>query len=182
MPATKTSKEEILEKSLQLIWERGYYQSSFSELSKACGIRHAHFYYYFKDKEDLMSQVLQAAHRYFKEKVFSIAYNESADASVRLETMLRKLKVLYTKNFAGCLFGNTVLEAAHADQPFLDVVKLVFKDFVAALKHLFMANLDEQAAELKAIQTFQQVQGALVLTRLFKDTSYILDTLKTIKV
>jgi len=77
MPAIKTSKEEIIKKSAALIWEKGYKHTSFSDLSKACAIRNAHFYYYFKDKEDLMSHVLQYASGYMNKKVFDLAYQDN---------------------------------------------------------------------------------------------------------
>jgi len=181
MPLVKTSKDEILAKSTLLIWERGFHQASFSELSKACGIRNAHFYYYFKDKEDLMMQVLNTSYSFFEEKVFSIAHNKSLTAKVRLSKMVRLLDVIYTKNYGGCIFGNTVLESAHNENPFLDVVKKMFDAYTAALKDIFSERLSEEEAQQLAIKTIQQVQGALMMVRLYKDHSYIRNFLNSLE-
>jgi TetR/AcrR family transcriptional regulator, transcriptional repressor for nem operon len=173
MPVVKTSKEEILRKSTLLIWDQGYKQTSFSDLSKACGIRNAHFFYYFKDKEDLMTQILEGASSYFKEKIFAIAYRDELSPDERLKLMVKKLNVLYMKNYGGCLFGNTVLEAAHNESPFLEIVKDVFREFVAALQHLFSATMSEEDSLKLANEKLEQLQGAAMMMRLFKDRSHL---------
>jgi len=182
MPIVKTSKEEIIRKSTLLIWERGYHQASFSELSKACGIRNAHFYYYFKDKEDLMTQVLDSVYEFFREKVFSIAHDESLSATDRLIKMVRFLDVIYTKNFGGCIFGNTVLESAYNQSPFLEVAKKMFDAYMSALEHIFREKLPAGEARQLALKTFQQAQGALMMVRLYKDHTYIKNLLKDLRV
>jgi TetR/AcrR family transcriptional repressor of nem operon len=173
VPATKTSKEEILRKSTHLIWEQGYKHTSFSDLSKACGIQSAHFYYYFKDKEDLMTQVLENAAELFRQKIFSIAYRDELSPEGRLTMIIKKLNVFYTKNFVGCMFGNVVLETAYADSPFLEVVRQLFKDFIGALKHIYSFKMSEAEAGSKAILTIQQLEGAIMMMRLYRDRSYV---------
>jgi TetR/AcrR family transcriptional regulator, transcriptional repressor for nem operon len=173
MPATKTSKEEILRKSTHLIWEQGYKHTSFSDLSKACGIQNAHFYYYFKDKEDLMTQVLEGASELFKQKIFSVAYRDELPPEERLTLIIKKLNIFYMKNYGGCMFGNVVLETAHTGSPFLEIVKDLFKSFIAALQHIYSVKLSPEEAEAKAVLTVQQLEGAIMMMRLFKDRSYV---------
>ena len=55
MPTIKTSKEEILQKSLLLIWEKGYHYTSIGDLAATLGMAKSHCYYYFKDKEEIKS-------------------------------------------------------------------------------------------------------------------------------
>jgi len=173
MPAIKTSKEEIIKRSAALIWEKGYKHTSFSDLSKACSIRNAHFYYYFNDKEDLMSEVLLYAAGYMKKKVFDIAYQDNLSTAERLEIMGKKLRTLYCKNNSGCLFANITLEMSHSNAPFLEIVRSIFRDFIAALKHIYELELPAELAEKKAILTVQQIEGALIMMRLYNDKSYI---------
>jgi TetR/AcrR family transcriptional repressor of nem operon len=173
MPAVKTSKEEILKKSSRLIWEQGYKQTSFTDLSKACGIQSAHFYYYFKDKEDLVKQILEAASQLFNQKIFSIAYRNELSPEERLSLIIKKLSVIYLKNYAGCLFGNMVLETAHINSPFVEILRNLFKDFFNALKHIFSSKMASSDAEVAAIQAVQQFEGAVMMMRLYRDRSYI---------
>jgi len=173
MPTVKTSKEEILRKSTMLIWQQGYKHTSFSDLSRACNIRSAHFYYYFKDKEDLMCQILENSRQYFKAKIFSVAFQDEISAAERLKIMIKKLNVLYTISNGGCMFGNMVLENAHTKSPFLDIIRMFFHEFIEALTHIYLDKLDEQQAKQKALQTVQQLEGAIMLMRLFNDKSYV---------
>jgi TetR/AcrR family transcriptional repressor of nem operon len=173
MPSIKTSKEEIIQKSAALIWEKGYKHTSFSDLSKACAIRNAHFFYYFKDKEDLMSEVLLYASGYMKKKVFDIAYQDNLSTTERLEIMGKKLKTLYCKNNSGCMFANITLEMSHSNASFLEIVRSIFRDFIAALTHIYEIDMPAELAEKKAIQAVQQIEGALIMMRIYDDKSYI---------
>jgi len=180
MPLVKTSKEEILQKSAVLIWEQGYKHTSFADLSKACAIRNAHFYYYFKDKEDLMAQVLQYVANHVKSKIFDLAYQDNLPAAQRLEIMGRKLKTLYCRNNSGCMFANITLEMAHTDAPFLEIVRSIFGDFIAALTHIYEIDMPGPAANKKAVRAVQQIEGAIMMMRLYNDKSYIDDALNNL--
>lgn len=169
MPTVKTSKEEIIKKSALIIWGKGYKHTSFSDLSKACDIRNAHFYYYFKDKEDLMYQVLEYARDFINKKIFDIAYQEELSVEERLITIGKKLKKLYFKNNSGCMFANITLEMSHTEVSFLEIVRSTFKDFIAALKHLFEYKLPSEEAQKKASIAVQQIEGALMMMRLYND-------------
>jgi TetR/AcrR family transcriptional repressor of nem operon len=181
MPLVKTSKEEILQKTAQVILRQGYRNSSFADLSKACGIRSAHFFYYFRDKEDLMTQVLELAYQYFKQKVFSVAYRDDLPVAERLDLLKRKLNVL-NKTESGCMFGNAALENSHLDSSFLSVVRVFFTEFIAALTHIYSQKYDETQAHIMATQTLQQLEGAVMMMKLFKDRSYLTAAMARIKI
>ena len=180
MPLVKTSKEEILQKTAQVILRQGYRNSSFADLSKACGIRSAHFFYYFRDKEDLMTQVLELTYQYFKQKVFSVAYRDDLAAEERLELLKRKITVL-NKTESGCMFGNAALENSHLDSSFLTVVRMFFTEFIAALTYIYSQKYNEVEAHIKATQNLQQLEGAVMMMKLFKDRSYLTDAMARIQ-
>lgn len=180
MPLVKTSKEEILQKTARVILRQGYRNSSFADLSKACGIRSAHFFYYFRDKEDLMTQVLELTYQYFKQKVFSVAYRDDLPPTERLELLKRKINVL-NKTESGCIFGNAALENSHLDSPFLKVVRVFFTEFIAALSYIYGQKYDEAEAHDRATQSLQQLEGAVMMMKLFKDRSYLLNALARIQ-
>lgn len=57
-PATK-KKEEIIEATLKLYADRGYYLTNIRDIAKAVGISAPTFYHYFQDKRELFVEVIE---------------------------------------------------------------------------------------------------------------------------
>lgn len=51
-------KQLILEKGLEVIWKKGYHDTSINDIVKAAGIPKGSFYYYFETKEDFSIEAL----------------------------------------------------------------------------------------------------------------------------
>jgi AcrR family transcriptional regulator len=90
MPIIKTTKEEIIWKSLQVFRRQGYYRTSMADLAMATGLTKGVFYHHFSSKEELMKTVLQAMIQWFDEKVFSVAYQTTLSPQERIEKMTEK--------------------------------------------------------------------------------------------
>ena len=174
MPVVKTSKEEVLLKAAQVIRQRGYAYTSMQDLAKACGIQPSHFYYYFKDKEDLMTAILQSAVERFNQYIGIIADDESLEPVDRLDKMLKKMAKSFLFTEGGCLMGNTVLETAYLEPHFIGVLKAFFESYIGALKKIYQAKFTEKYAQNLAEQVVQDLQGGIMLSLLFRDDNYTL--------
>ena len=162
MPVVKTSKEEVVVKALLFIRQHGYANASMTDLAKACDIQPSHFYYYFKNKEDLMSEILAYTLKYFQERVMIHADDTEISPTERLEKILNKYSKILMQGEGGCIMGNTILETAHNDPPFLSIIKRFFEDFTTVLTKVYQAKYTEGYARDLAEQVIQDVEGGIL--------------------
>ena len=173
MPVVKTSKEEILKKAFRVFLEKGYYHTSVSDLSRACNIEKPHFYYYFKNKQDLMISILRFVRIWAKKNLFAYAYNETLEPRVRLERVLNQIEKIHTQGYWGCIFSNTALETANNDDAFLPVLKIYFDEWLDCLKTIFSLKYDNETAENLALGFFEGLNGTLLMVKVYRDYSYL---------
>jgi TetR/AcrR family transcriptional regulator, transcriptional repressor for nem operon len=174
MPVLKTSKEEVIMKSSQIIRQRGYASASMNDLAKACDIQPSHFYYYFKNKEDLMTEILTYSAKYFQERIMIYADDAALNPTEKLEKMLKRSVRLFMFGEGGCIMGNTVLETAHNNPPFLAIIKQFFDDFIHAISKVYQAKYTEEYARDLAEQVVQDIEGGIMLSQLYKDERFMM--------
>jgi TetR/AcrR family transcriptional repressor of nem operon len=145
-----------------------------NDLALACGLQKGSFYHYFNSKEALMQGVLNTLHQYYKNKIFSLAYNDDISAKARMESFFLKQEPIFTQDLAGCLFGNITLETISVEVEFRSVIQAFFSDWIAAFKHIFIADgcTDEMASQL-AKQSVMEIEGALMMMRVFEDVEIL---------
>lgn len=169
MPIQKTTKDEIIIKSIEVFRKRGYYKTSMSDLAEVCGLQKGSFYYHFKSKEELMQAALEKVHSYYNKKVFSIAYEKGLSAEERFIKLFKKQEPIITQDLAGCLFGNMTLESISGKMEFKNFLKAFFADWIAAFQHLYKENYTEEQAIALAQQSVMEIEGALMMMRLYDD-------------
>lgn len=169
MAKQKTTKDEIIKKAVEVFRKQGYYKTSMSDLAKACGLLKGSFYYHFASKEELMQAVLESVHGYYTHKVFSIAYEKGKTAQQRFEQLFEKQAPIMTEDLAGCLFGNMTLETISSNPEFKQFLQTFFNDWKAAFQHIFEENHSTEVAKALADQSIIEVEGALMMMRLYDD-------------
>lgn len=173
MPKVLTNKKELIGKAIKVFLKNGYYNSSFSDLAKACDIEKSHFYYYFKDKRDLMNQCLNAFSQQIQENVFDISTDEMVEPSERIKKMFNYLWGLYTDNEYGCLFGNTLLETVGKEPYFEETIRDFFEKWKDALVHLYTLKMLKGNIEEMVFDDIEKLQGSIMMMRLYKDKSHL---------
>ena len=176
MPIQKTTKDEIIMKSIEVFRQRGYYKTSMSDLASACGLQKGSFYHHFKSKEKLMQEVLTMVHSFYNKKVFSIAYEEDLTAEERFIKLFEMQEPIITYDSSGCLFGNMTLESVSSEMEFKEELKAFFSDWIAAFKHLYMEKHEEVVAEELAKQSVMEIEGALMMMRLYDNKDILKST------
>ncbi|MBD0258693.1 MAG: TetR/AcrR family transcriptional regulator [Cytophagales bacterium] len=169
MPVQKTTREEILEKAIDVFGRQGYHRTSMHDLAATCGLLKGSFYHYFSSKEALMEEVLRYSLDYFRKHIFSVARRPDLPPGERLRTMLEKSSVIILRNNQGCMFGNTVLETANVLPQFRETTQAFFADWTDALAHIYTSKYDPPTALEQARQTVMEVEGAIMLTKLCND-------------
>jgi len=178
-PAKKyTKKQEIMWIAADIFRQNGYHNTSISDLAKACGMHNAHFYYYFKDKENLLEESLAYITNYFDKKVFCIAFEEGLSAKEKASQMLETTQKVFLNNQGGCIMANITLETAQYDNRFIPVIQNFFNKWTEALKHIYEEKYQTKIAQEKAEQTIQDIEGGILLMRLYKDDKYFFNALQ----
>lgn len=180
MPKVKTSKEELIKSSLETFKMHGFPATSMSMLAKAAGVEKAHLYYYFKNKEDLMLEVLLYLNQYTSKYILSIAYQEELSSSERINQLLTKLKKFYKEYKLGCLMTNTVLQTLYEKDIFSNVAKKFCDDLIAAVAHLYEDRYSPKYALGKAKQAVQDMYGGMIFTQIYKDEKFLDDAIARI--
>lgn len=181
MPKIKTSKEELIQKSLVVFKANGYPTTSIAMLAKACGVEKAHLYYYFKNKEDLMSEVLIHLQQHTSKHIFSIAYDESLTYSQRLSLVLSNLKDFYKETKLGCLMSNTILQTLSGKENFNSLAQNFYTELINTIAHLYQDRYSVKYAIGKAEQAVQDLYGGLLFAQIYKDEAYLDRALHRIK-
>lgn len=180
MPKYKTSKEEILAKAYEVFKNKGYHQTKLSDLAEACGLEKPHFYYYFKNKKQLMKDVLRFAGEKMDEWVFDKAFNEAFSPEQRIRKMTQNLVKIHLRHFDGCIMGNTVLEAANTEPDLMQGVSDYFQKFLEAFEYIYGKVHTEADAKRYAQAALKEIQGSIILMRLYKDSSYLQEAAENI--
>jgi AcrR family transcriptional regulator len=181
MPKIVTSKEELIEKSLVVFKETGYPATSMAMVAKACGVEKAHLYYYFKNKEDLMVEVLRHLSQRASEEIFSIAYEEERSYSERLELLLTKLENFYKEVKTGCLLTNTIIQTLYERSVFKQIAQQFCTELIEAVAYLYQERYSSKYANNKAEQAVQDLYGGLIFAQIYDDDEHLIRALKRIK-
>jgi AcrR family transcriptional regulator len=175
VPIQKITKEEILKKSIAVFRQKGYHNTSMQDLAEASGLLKGSLYHYFKSKEDLMKELLVGVNSYANKKAFSIAFDESLTPEERLDKLLRTAGKIVLEQEGGCIIGNTTLETTGIVPVFEPILKSFFDDWTAALQHIFSLKKSPENALRLAQQTVVEMEGAVMMSRLYKDKQFLKD-------
>lgn len=171
MPKQKASVEDILRQSLKLFRQKSYHNTSIADIASACGLLKGSLYHYFPSKEALMSAVIQYAHEFFQKEVFSIAYDSSLSPQQRMEKMFKKSERALLSD--GNIMGNIGVETARVIPEFSEHIRVFYKEWMSAVEFVFKEITNEEDAKKLAEQTVAEFEGAVMMTRIFKDSRYI---------
>jgi len=168
MPKQKVSREYIVHESLKLFRLNSYHNTTMADIADACGLLKGSIYHHFKGKEDLMKAVMIYVHKFFKDQVFIHAYDRNLTPKERLTKMNSVAEHVFLGPEGGDLMGNVGLETAHVNPEFSGMIQIFFKDYIKALKAIYAENMDDQQAQTLAEQGIAELEGALMLSRIFK--------------
>lgn len=178
MAKQKVDEQLIIKESLKLFRSKSYHTTSMSDIAQACGILKGSLYHYFNSKEELMMKVIEMVHLFFKAEVFSIAYNEDLEVYDRIEKMMARAERIFIDQETGNVDGNIGVETALVIPEFRPIIQAFFNDFIEAIKHLYLTEFEEPKANGLAIRAVSEIEGSLMLSRVYNDKIYLQKTLK----
>lgn len=178
MAKQKLDEETIVLEALKLFRSKSYHTTSMADIAKSCGILKGSLYHYFNSKEELMMKVIQMVHKFFKKEVFSISYDTDLSVTERMTKMMARAERIFIDQETGSVDGNIGVETALVIPEFRPIIQDFFEDFIEAIKNLYLSEFEEPKAKGLAIRSVSEIEGSLMLSRVFNDKKYVQKTLK----
>jgi TetR/AcrR family transcriptional repressor of nem operon len=136
------------------------------------------FYHYFASKDAILREGLIQTGAYFQEHVFAIAYNDAVQPKKRMKSMLEKHIAIMLRECGGCLVANIAAEALSTNPEIKPLLLQVSNNWFAAVRHILLTQHPLTSAESLAWQIIQDVEGAIMLTRLYDNEVFLKQALK----
>ncbi len=149
-----------------------------ADIAQACGLQKGSLYHYFASKEELMMKVIASVHAFFKEEVFSIAFNEEEEPQVRLDKMFSRTSSIFINKETGEMLGNIGVETALVIPEFQPIIQAFFQDFFNAIKKVYASKYSETVSTELAERAVAEIEGSLLLARIFNDNNFLKNTHK----
>ncbi|MFN8672450.1 MAG: TetR/AcrR family transcriptional regulator [Candidatus Sericytochromatia bacterium] len=136
MPRNKEfDKDEIVDKAINLFWEKGYNTCSMQDIVDGLGLSRSSIYDTFKDKKNLFLLALKA----YTDKNISLTTNMIENSENIKETIREIFKlILDSEHNKGCFIVNSTVEFSKEDPEILEILsnnkKEVEKLFEMAIK------------------------------------------------
>jgi len=175
MPTQKISREFIINQAIKIFKRKSYHNTTMADIADACGVLKGSIYHYFQSKEVLMKAVIEHVHQYFKDNVFIHAQNGKLGASQKMEQLVDMAENLFFGPEGGDILGNVGIETAHVIPEFREPIRQFFTDYMSALETIFKEKYPGEMAKELAVQSISEVEGALMLSRIFGDRQYFID-------
>lgn len=125
-------RNEIIEKTIYIIYRQGYHGTGIQELADAAGIPKGSFYNYFESKEEYAIQALHFYHQHLKDHLLVVLKDSSMPPKERVKAFFKgNIQMMEGFHYQmGCLVGNFSEEmgdlndriAATADEILVSVV------------------------------------------------------------
>lgn len=168
----EANRQHIVETANRLFYQRGYNQTSFSDIADAAKIPRGNFYYYFRTKDDILAAVID---RRIDDIRALLAGWDAASPEPRAR--LRRFLAMVRGNGRdlaryGCPMGSLSIELGKA-QPALKARARkmfdLFRDWIGAqLRALGIRNPEPLALHLLA-----RAQGAAVIAQVYGDAALL---------
>lgn len=170
----------ILEAAADLICHSGYQQTSVDDVIREAGLcGKAHFYHYFKSKEELGYAVVQHRFEQFAERGLAILRDPMIDPLERLERFIdaEVADAAEQECRQGCPFGNLATELADAHEGFRQLLATVFERWSGQLQSVLWEARPQlrDDVDLARLARFiiATLEGALLMSRVTRDVAHL---------
>ena len=120
---TEFNRDEVIQKAMNLFWEKGYNGTSLKDLTEATGLLKGSLYNTFKSKENLFLMCLESYGNYSRSFFYT-----SGDPKEYLKKFFERLinDGVQPENRKGCLIMNSCLELSQSNGAPKEKTKVLF--------------------------------------------------------
>lgn len=141
--------DQVLDRAIEVFWEKGYHATSYEELVNRMGINRASMYNTFGDKHQLYTQALQ---RYREKSRTQFdrwqASNQRIQETIRMILNEAVQESISDPQRKGCMVVNTATELGPSDPEIAEIIRQNQQQVESVLKELFIQA--QQRGEISA--------------------------------
>ena len=172
MDKKQVKRNEILEKTIYIMYRQGYHGTGIQELADAAGIPKGSFYNYFESKEAYAIKAMHFYHQHLKDHLLVILKDPSLPPKERIKTFfmgnIQRLEGFQYQ--MGCLVGNFSEEMSDLNQ---SIAATADEILVAITEEVAHCLLQEPALTFDAQQMAEflvnSFQGAMLRMKSSRD-------------
>jgi len=169
----EANRQRIVDAANALFYQKGYNQTSFSDIAEAAGVARGNFYYYFKTKDDILAAVI--IHRMHGiELMLEDWERQFHDPRARLK---RYVTILLNSRDDilryGCPLGTLNVELSKTQLQQQSQAREMFELFRIWLERQFHALGHQDDARDLALQLLARSQGISLLTNVYSDPAFL---------
>lgn len=100
----------ILDKASTLFWEKGYHSTNMRDIARVCQCQPANIYHYFKNKEDILYQVIKDITERTIQSIKHLEEDEATSPAEQVKILVKNhLRILVTLKKSNVLMPDTAL-------------------------------------------------------------------------
>ncbi|TDL75706.1 TetR/AcrR family transcriptional regulator [Rhodococcus qingshengii] len=174
------TKKFIIEQSSSLFNTIGYKSTSITEIMKATGLKKGGIFYHFDSKDDLAKASFSYSLMTLKENYLQ-AIKSKETANEQLQAFITIFMTLFNNDIivGGCPLMNAAIEADDSNILIEDSIKEGFAGLITIIKGIIefgksQNEIDKHIdSEQMAVFILSSLEGALALSRLYKDKQFL---------
>ncbi|MGJ7913112.1 TetR/AcrR family transcriptional regulator [Neobacillus sp. LXY-1] len=180
MSKGERTKKYIIEQSSSLFNTNGYKSTSIAEIMKATGLQKGGIFYHFESKEDIAKASFAYSLMKLKENYLQ-AIQSKETALEQFQAFTSTFMTLLNNEIivGGCPLMNAAIEADDSNILIEDSVRDGFAGLIDIIKSIIelgksQHDIDEQIdSEQMAVFILSSLEGALAISRIYKDQRYL---------
>ncbi len=166
-------RQHIVQTANRLFYQRGYNQTSFSDIADAAEIPRGNFYYYFKTKDDILEAVVE----YRLDGIRAMLAEWDASIAQPADRLKRYVQILLNEEQDilryGCPMGSLTVELSKTQLALQSRAAEMFTLFYDWLKAQFLALGCGRAARDNALHLLAATQGTVLVVNAFEDSAFL---------
>ena len=167
------NRERIVQAADDLFYQRGYNQTSFSDIADAAEVPRGNFYYYFKTKDDILKAVVD--HRL--EGIRALLASWEDELPGPRECLKRYVQIMRNeeKNAVryGCPMGSLSAELAKTRPDLKEKTAQMFEVMREFLQRQLVALGHAEDAENLSMHLLARVQGAVLVANVYDNKAFL---------
>ena len=185
MSKGELTRERILARSAQLFNRQGYFGSSLADIMRETGLEKGGIYNHFSSKEQLALEAFDYAYELVEQRVRQ-SLTGKKHAVERLVAILSVFQSLADDPpvVGGCPILNTAIEADDAHPALRERARGAMNDWRATISRIVARGIERQEirqgvdADEVATLFICMLEGAVMLSNLYKDSTHMLRAVK----
>ncbi len=169
------TKERILTEAESLIQSRGFNAFSFKDIAKAIGIKTASIHYHFPSKEELGVAVITWHMDKISSALCELNGNQALSYKEKIQALFNSvLSLTYNNDEKMCLGGMFASDLQSLPASIQSKARSFFELIMNWIHELLIQNgYDKDLSCLLSKQIMSQIEGSLLLARLYKDETFL---------